>query len=94
MDFKELDVYERRNRYALVFQDYLTKWPEVYPVQYQKVPTVASCLADLVWWHGIPTQIIHDRVTEIQSDVLQDTAAILGLQQLPTFGGIPRPMLK
>ena len=32
MDFKEFDVSDKGNRYALVFQDYLTKWPEVYPV--------------------------------------------------------------
>jgi len=32
MDFKEFDVSNRGNRYALVFQDYLTKWPEVFPV--------------------------------------------------------------
>ena len=90
MDFKEFDVSERGNRYALVFQDYLTKWPEVYPVQDRKAPTVASCLADLVWRHGVPARIIHDRAPEFLSDVLQDTAAILGLQQLPTSGGHPQ----
>ena len=30
MDFVELDVSKSGNRYALVFQDYLSKWPEVY----------------------------------------------------------------
>ena len=60
MDFKEFDINEKENRYALVFQDYLIKWPEVYSVQDQKAPTVASCLADLVWWHGVPTQTIYD----------------------------------
>ena len=30
IDFKELDISEEGNRYALVFQDYLTKWPEVF----------------------------------------------------------------
>ena len=49
MDFKEFDVSEKGNRYALVFQDCLTKWPEVYTIQDRKAPTVASCLADLVW---------------------------------------------
>ena len=49
MDLKEFDVSEKGNRYALVFQEYLTKWPEVYPVQDRNTPTVASCLVDLVW---------------------------------------------
>ena len=29
MDFKEFDVSTKGNRHAQVFQDYLTKWPEV-----------------------------------------------------------------
>jgi len=33
MDFTEMDESFDRNRYALVFQDYLSKWPEVYAVQ-------------------------------------------------------------
>jgi len=90
MDFKEFDVSYKRNRYALVFQDYLTKWPEVYPVPDQKAQTVAGCLAELVWRHGVPSHIIHDRAPEFLSDVLQDTAAVLGLQQLPTSGGHPQ----
>ena len=90
MDFKELDVSVDGNRYALVFQDYLTKWPEVFAVKDRTAPTVAKCLAELVWRHGVPTKIIHDRAAEFLLDVLQDTAAILGLKQLPTSGGHPQ----
>ena len=50
-------------------------------------PTVAKCLAELVWRHGVPTKIIHDRAVEFLSDVLQ---AILRLKQLPTSGGHPQ----
>ena len=32
MDFKQMDISHSGNRYALVLQDYLTKWPEVYPI--------------------------------------------------------------
>ena len=87
MDFKEMDT---RNRYALVFQDYLTKWPEVFPVKDRSATTVATCLAELVWRHGVPAKIIHDRAAEFLSDVLQDTAVILGIKQLPTSGGHPQ----
>ena len=31
MDIKEFNISSMGNKYALVFQDYLTKWPEVYP---------------------------------------------------------------
>ena len=41
MDFMELDVTQDGNRYALVFQDHLTKWPEVYALSNRKAKTVA-----------------------------------------------------
>ena len=42
MDIKEFDVSTKGNRYVLVFQDYLTKWPEVYPIPDHQVRTVAG----------------------------------------------------
>ena len=90
MDFLEMDTARSGNRYALVFQDYLSKWPEVYPVRDQKAETVAQCLLDLVWKHGVPARIIHNRAAEFVSDVLQETAQLLGLSQLPTSGGHPQ----
>ena len=90
MDFKQMDVSHSGNRYALVFQDYLTKWPEVYPVPDRTAPTVAKCLADLIWKHGVPVKIIHDRAAEFLSDVVQETATVLGTTQLPTSGGHPQ----
>ena len=90
MDIKEFDMSTKGNRYALVFQDYLTKWPEVYPIPNHQASTVADCLADLIWRHGVPSRIIHDRVPEFLSDILQDAAAVFRLEQLPTSGGHPQ----
>ena len=90
MDFLEMDTAKSGNRYALVFQDYLSKWPEVYPVKDRKAETVAHCLLDVVWKHGVPARIIHDRAAEFLSDVLQETAQLLGMSQLPTSGGHPQ----
>ena len=38
----------------------------------------------------MPNKIIHDRATEFLSEVLQETAALLGLDQLPTSGDHPQ----
>jgi len=54
MDFIKLDQSRKGNRYALVIQDYLTKWPEVYALPNRKAETVARCLLDLTWKHGVP----------------------------------------
>ena len=90
MDFVELNVTQDGNRYALVFQDYITKWPEVYALSNRKAETVAQCLLDLVWKHGVPNKIIHVRAAEFLLEVLQETAVLLGLDQLPTSGGHPQ----
>lgn len=90
MDFVELDKTKDGNKYALVFQDYLSKWPKVYALPDCKTETVAGCLLDLVWRHGVPNRIIHDRAAEFLSDVFQETARLLGVRQLPTSGGHPQ----
>ena len=46
MDIVELDKTKDGNRYTLVFQDYLSKWPEVYALPDHKAETVAKCLLD------------------------------------------------
>ena len=84
MDFKEMDESFDKNHFDLVFQDYLSKWSEVHAVPNQTASTVAKCLADLIYRHGVPSTIIHDHASEFLSDILQDTAFILGVKQLPT----------
>ena len=72
MDFKELDLSNSGNHYALVFQDYLSKWLEVYAVPDRKAETVAKCLVDVIWKHGTLARIIYDRVAEFLSKVFQE----------------------
>jgi len=90
MDFLEMDTGKSGNRYALVFRDYLSKRQEVYPVKDRKAETVARCLLDLMWRHGVLGQIMHDRAAEFLLDVLQETAKLMGLEQLLTSGGHPQ----
>jgi len=42
--------------------------------------------------HGVPDRIIHDRAAEFMSEVLvlQETARMFGLTQLPTSGAHPQ----
>ena len=89
MDFLEMDSGKNRSKYALVLQDYLSTWPEMYPVKDRKVETVARCLLDLMWRHGVPARLIHDHAAEFLSEILQDAVKLMGLEQLPTSGGHP-----
>ena len=43
---------------------------------------VATCLVKLMCQHRVPAKIIHDQAPKFLSDILQDTVAILGVQQL------------
>ena len=45
---------------TMVFQNKLSKWPEVYAIPDRKAETVAKCLQYLVWKHVVPTRIICD----------------------------------
>ena len=68
----------------------MSKWPEVYAVPDRRVKTVTKCLLDLIWKHGVLTRILHDHATEFLSAVLHETAAPMGITQLPTLGGHPQ----
>ncbi len=47
------------NRYAVVFMDYLTKWPEVYPTSDQTAETIAKLFVEkIVCRHGVPTKLL------------------------------------
>ena len=62
VDVLQLPKSSRGNQYAIVFMDYLTKWPEVYPVRDQTAPTIARLLVkEIVCRHGVPCEILSDR---------------------------------
>ena len=92
MDFKEMDMSKKGIRYTLAFQDYLTKWPEVFTVQDQAATTVAHCSVELICRYGVPQKIIHNQAAKFLSDVLQDTATIMGLSSYQHLVIIRRPM--
>ena len=50
------------NQYAVVFMDYLTKWPEVFPTPDPTALTIAKLLVERVTSrHGVPVELLSDR---------------------------------
>ena len=89
MDCVEFDNSIAGNHYALVFQDYLTKWLEVYAVDNRRAETVAECLVDLIWRHGVPSRIIYDRAAEFLSEILRRYSTLWGFHNYQPQGPPP-----
>ena len=50
------------NRYAVVFTDYLTQWPEVFATKDQTALTIAKLFVqEIICRHGVPCQLLSDR---------------------------------
>jgi hypothetical protein len=62
VDVLQLPRTRKGNRYAVVFVDYLTKWPEVFAVADQSSATIVKLLEEeVISRHGVPAQILSDR---------------------------------
>ncbi len=61
------------NKYAVVFVDYLTKWPEVFPTQDQTALTIACLLVEqVIPRHGVPADLLSDRSPNFLSQLMQE----------------------
>ena len=56
------------NGYAVIFIDFLTKWPEVYPVADQTTLTIAKLLVEkFIPRHGVPRELLSEGLPFYQS---------------------------
>ena len=66
VDVVELPKAKQRNKYAVVFQDYLLKWPSVFATPDQKVIALAKLLMEAVIpVVGIPEALLSDQGTSL-----------------------------
>ena len=81
----ELPLTEAGNKYVLVFQDYLTKWPMVYMMPDQKKERIARIIVqELLPFFGMPEAILSDRGTNLLSHLMPDLCELLGTKKLNT----------
>ena len=69
VDILKLPTSYDGNQYAVVFVDYLTKWPEVFATRDQSSITVAQLFVEQIKSrHGVPSELLSDRgMTFLQS---------------------------
>ena len=87
----ELPITMRGNRYLIVFQDFLTKWPFIFPAPDQKAIRIVRLLAEeIVPVIGVPDALLSDRGTNLLFHLMQDVCQLLGVTKLNTTAHHPQ----
>ena len=99
VDVMDLPVTKRGNRHVLVFQDFLTKWPLVFPLPDQKAIRIATALVEeVIPLFGVPEALLSDRGANLLSHLMKDVCSLLGVKKLNTTayhpGGKVQPDLE
>ena len=85
IDFLQMPMSQNGNRYALVFVDYLSKWPEVFAVPDQTATTAAKYFVEkIVARHGVPHELISDQGSAFVSDLMLEICKLLGTKKINT----------
>ena len=85
VDIMDLPLTKSGNRHVVVFQDFLTKFPLVYPVPDRKATRLACLLAEeVIPLFGVPESLLSDQGTNLLSHLMLDLCKILGIKKLNT----------
>ena len=91
VDIMELPRTEKGNKYVVVFQDFFSKWPMVFPAPDQKAIRLARLLVEeIVPLFGVPESLLSDRGTNVLSHLMLDICSLLGITKLNTTAYHPQ----
>ena len=78
MDIMELPKTTKGNQYVLVFQDFLSKFPLVFPIPDQKTERIAKLLVEqVIPFFGVPEALLSDRGANMLSHLMTDICTLL-----------------
>ena len=81
VDIMEMPKTEDGNRYILVFQDFLTKWPLAFAMPDQKSERIARILVqEVIPLFGVPEALLSDRGTNLLAHLMLDICSLLGVE--------------
>lgn len=91
IDIMELPKTAAGNRYVIILQDFLIKWPMVFAAPDQKAQRIAHLLVEeVVPFCGVPEAVLSDRGTNLLSCLVQDVCGLLGIKKLNTTSYHPQ----
>lgn len=81
VDVMELPITKQKNKYVLVFQDFLSKWPFVFPMPDQKASRLVKLLVEkVISIVGVPESLLSDRGTNLLYHLMLDVCKLLGIR--------------
>ncbi|KFD59564.1 hypothetical protein M514_28255 [Trichuris suis] len=83
-DVLELPESTAGHRYALVVQDYFTKWLSVFPRKSQTAAAVAQQLIHLFYQMGPPPIVHTDQGRNFESDLFKEVCRTFGTKKMRT----------
>ena len=91
VDIMDLPTTQQGNKHVVVFQDYLTKWPLVFPVPDQRSERLAHLVAEeVVPMFGVPECLLSDRGANLLAHLMRDVCELLGIKKLNTTSYHPQ----
>ena len=91
VDVLSMPLTERGNKYALVFVDYFTKWPEVFAIPDQSADTVSRVfINEIVCRYGAPNELLSDQGANFLSDQMLETLRLVGTKKINTAPNHPQ----
>jgi hypothetical protein len=80
-----LPVTPDGKRWVVAVEDTATRWMELFPLAKATAEACATCLVDeVILRYGTPRKVISDNGSQFVSEVMQQTAYCLGIEQIPT----------
>ena len=77
--------------YAVVFVDYLTKWPEIFTTADQTSLTIARLLVEeVITRHRVPSELLLDRGASFLSKLMEDVYKLMGITKMNTTAYLPQ----
>ena len=68
----------------MVIIDHFSKWVELFPMKNQEAITVAKCIMEVIYKHGVPLKILTDQGVNFQSKLMGELYALLDIHPLRT----------
>ena len=85
VDIMDLPKTELGNKHVLVFQDFLSKWPMVFPIPDQKSMRIVEILVkEIIPLFGVPEGLLSDIGTNLLSFLMRDVCDLLGTTKVNT----------